>query len=130
VEADTEEASPEVQAVTELLRGREVVLIGGVERTAARRAIERAFGLSAVNWVSTRPHESVTVFEPAVARPDVAVVLLAIRWASHSYGDVKSYCEKYGKPMVYLTGGYNPNQIAHQILAQVGDRLQAVTHAG
>jgi hypothetical protein len=127
---DAEEPTADVRAVAELLRGREVVLIGGVERPAARRAIERAFGLSALNWISTRPHESVTVFEPAVARPGVAVVLLAIRWASHSYGDVKGYCEKYGKPMVYLTGGYNPNQVAHQILSQVGDRLRGLTRAG
>ncbi len=122
----SEEPSAEVRAVAELLRGRQAVLIGGVERNAARFAIEHAFGLSELNWISTRPHESVTVFEPAVARPEVGVVLLAIRWASHSYGDVKGYCEKYGKPMVYLTGGYNPNQIAHQILAQVVDRLRVL----
>ena len=130
LEEGTEEPAPEVRTVADLLRGREVVLIGGVERPTAARAIERAFGLSGVNWISTRPHESVTIFEPAVARPETAVVLLAIRWASHSYGDVKDYCEKYGKPMVYLTGGYNPNQIAHQILAQVGDRLRALNRAG
>lgn len=130
IDADGELTAPEVQAVAELLQGHEVVLIGGVERTAARRAIERAFGLSELNWVSTRPHESVTIFEPAVSRSEVAVVLLAIRWASHSYGDVKDYCEKYGKPMVYLTGGYNPNQIAHQILAQVGERLRSLTRVG
>lgn len=130
IEAETEEPAPEVRAVADLLRGREVVLIGGVERAASARAIERAFGLSRLNWISTRPHESVTIFEPAVARPETAVVLLAIRWASHSYGDVKDYCDKYGKPMVYLTGGYNPNQIAHQILAQVGDRLRGLTRAG
>src|SRR5205823_2887284 len=87
--AGAEEPSPEVHAVAELLRGRHAVLIGGVERAASRRAIERAFGLSELNWISTRPHESVTIFEPAVARAEVAVVLLAIRWASHSYGDVK-----------------------------------------
>jgi hypothetical protein len=130
IETETEEPSEEVRAVADLLRGREAVLIGGVERAASRRAIERTLGLSELNWISTRPHESVTIFEPAVARPSVAVVLLAIRWASHSYGDVKDYCEKYGKPMVYLTAGYNPNQIAHQILAQVGDRLQALNRAG
>ncbi|MBN9122446.1 MAG: hypothetical protein J0I06_25435 [Planctomycetes bacterium] len=129
-EPETEEPSAEVCAVAELLRGHEVVLIGGVERAASARAIERAFGLSRLNWISTRPHESVTIFEPAVARANVAVVLLAIRWSSHSYGDVKDYCDKYGKPIVYLTGGYNPNQIAHQILAQVGDRLRALNRAG
>lgn len=130
VELATEEPSAEVCAVAELLREREVVLIGGVERAASGRAIERAFGLSKLNWISTRPHESVTYFEPAVARTNVAVVLLAIRWSSHSYGDVKDYCDKYGKPIVYLTGGYNPNQIAHQILSQVGDRLRALNRAG
>ncbi len=126
----TEEPAADVRAVAELLREREIVLIGGVERSAAARAIERAFGLAKLNWISTRPHESVTYFEPAVARSNVAVVLLAIRWSSHSYGDVKDYCDKYGKPIVYLTGGYNPNQIAHQILQQVGDRLRALNRAG
>jgi hypothetical protein len=130
VEEGAEESSSEVRAVAELLRGREVVLIGGVERPTSGRAIEHAFGLTRLNWISTRPHESVTIFEPAVARPETAVVLLAIRWSSHSYGDVKDYCEKYGKPIVYLTGGYNPNQIAHQILDQVGDRLRALSRAG
>jgi hypothetical protein len=101
-----------------------------VERTTSRTLIERAFKLDKLNWLTTRPHESITYFEPAVARPNVALVLLAIRWSSHSYGDVKDYCDKYGKPIVYLTAGYNPNQIAHQILTQVGDRLRALTRAG
>lgn len=130
VPARAEEPTPDVRAVAELLRGREVVLIGGVERAASRALIERAFGLERLNWLSTRPHESITHFEPAVARPNVALVLLAIRWSSHSYGDVKDYCDKYGKPIVYLTAGYNPNQIAHHILQQVGDRLRALTRAG
>jgi hypothetical protein len=125
-----EEPSAEVRAVAELLQGREVVLIGGVERATSRRLIERAFKLSRLNWLSTRPHESVTYFEPHVARPETVIVLLAIRWSSHSYGDVKEYCDKYGKPIVYLTAGYNPNQIAHHILQQVGDRLRALNRAG
>ncbi|QEG26075.1 hypothetical protein GobsT_08100 [Gemmata obscuriglobus] len=120
----------EVRAAADLLRGRELVLIGGVERPAARRALEAALGLSRLNWLSTRPHESVTYFEPAVARPAVAAVLLAIRWSSHSYGDVKDYCDKYGKPIVYLAAGYNPNQVAHQILAQIGERLRALGRTG
>ncbi|MDY3556288.1 hypothetical protein R5W24_005451 [Gemmata sp. JC717] len=120
----------EVRAAADLLRGRELVLIGGVERPAARRALEAALGLSRLNWLSTRPHESVTYFEPAVARPAVAAVLLAIRWSSHSYGDVKEYCDKYGKPIVYLAAGYNPNQVAHQILTQIGERLRALGRTG
>jgi hypothetical protein len=128
--AQEDEPTAEVRAVADLLHGREVVLIGGVERSGSRNLIERAFKLDKLNWITTRPHESITHFEPAVARPNVALVLLAIRWSSHSYGDVKDYCDKYGKPIVYLTAGYNPNQIAHQILTQVGDRLRALTRAG
>ena len=49
--------------------------------------------------------------------------LLAIRWSSHGFGEVKDFCDRYGKPLVRLPGGYNPNQVAHQILTQIGDRL-------
>jgi hypothetical protein len=55
----------------------------------------------------------------------VAVVLLAIRWSSHGFGEVKEFCEKYSKPLVRLPGGYNANQVAHNIVTQVGERLAA-----
>src|SRR5262249_32543970 len=64
-------------------------------------------------------------FEPYVARPDVAVVVLAIRWSSHSFGEVKEFCDQYGKPLGRLPGGYNPNQVALQILGQCSERLRA-----
>ena len=53
------------------------------------------------------------------------MVLLAIRWSSHSFGEVRSLCERYGKPLVRLPGGYNPAQVAWQILQQVGEQLSA-----
>jgi hypothetical protein len=49
--------------------------------------------------------------------------VLAIRWSSHSYGDVKQFCDQYGKPLVRLPAGYNPNQVAVHILSQCSDRL-------
>ena len=52
------------------------------------------------------------------ARQDVAAVLLAIRWTSNSYGAVKDFCRKHGKVFVRLPSGYNPNQVAHQLLLQ------------
>jgi hypothetical protein len=51
------------------------------------------------------------------------VVLLAIRWSSHSFGEVKDFCDRYGKLLVRLPAGYNPNQVAVQILQQIGNRL-------
>lgn len=116
--------SAEVRQVAELLSGQSVVLIGGERRAGSQQSIEQAFDLDELVWIETREHQSIEGFEAAVARPEVAVVLLAIRWSSHSYGDVQTFCDQYGKPLVRLPAGYNPNQIAAQILNQCSDRLR------
>ena len=120
-----EAVSAEVAEVRALLAGREMVLIGGHVRPDRRAALIRAFGLADVDWITTEDHTSVSVFEAPIARPAVVVVLLAIRWSNHSYGDVQEYCDAYGKLLVRLPGGYHPNQVAHQILSQVGHRLRS-----
>lgn len=115
--------SKEVTEAAELLRGKSLVLIGGDKRQGAYQALKEALGLRELIWIETRAHESVEGFAPYVARPEVAAVLLAIRWSSHSYGEVKTFCDRFGKPLVRLPGGYNPNQVAAQIMAQASDRL-------
>ncbi len=117
----------EVGTVARYLQGREVVVIGGQNRPGARSALTEAFGLSELNWIVVPEHTSTTMFEAPIARREVAVVLLATRWASHDYQNVKDYCDKYGKLFVKLPGGYHPNQVAYQILQQVGDRLRTET---
>jgi hypothetical protein len=117
--------SPQVAEVARRLSGRSIVLIGGVRKPGHMQALQDAFGLKEVVWVPTKEHQSVTKFEPFVRQPDVAVVVLAIRWTSHSYGEVKDYCEQYGKPFVRLKAGYNPVQVAAHILEQVSDQLPA-----
>lgn len=114
------EVSSEVQEVAKLLAGKTIVIVGGEHRPHAYEALKSAFGLKELSWISTREHESSAQFEPYVARPDVAAVLLAIRWSSHSYGEIRDFCEKHGKLFVRLPGGYNPNQVAYQILLQRG----------
>ena len=99
------------------------MLIGAQGRRDAAGAIERAFGLGGVEWIGTSEHDSFHDFEPSIARSDVAAVLLLIRWSSHSFGEVRAVCDRHGKPLVRLPGGYNPNQIAAAILAQASDRL-------
>jgi hypothetical protein len=117
----------EVREVARLLGRTAVLLIGGERRPHAEEALKTAFDLKDLIWVSTREHESLEVFKPHIVRADVLVVLLAIRWSSHSYGAVRSFCEKENKLLVRLTAGYNPNQVASQILAQCGERLDAHT---
>lgn len=117
--------TPEVALVANRLRGRSLVLIGGDKRPGAYQALKEAFGLCELIWIETRSHESISGFESYVARPDVAAVLLAIRWSSHSYGEVRSFCEIHNKPLVRLPGGYNPNQVAVQIMNQCSEKLKA-----
>jgi hypothetical protein len=117
--------SEEVQRVRELLEGRTVMLIGGDRREGSEKALCAAFGLGELNWVVTsEQHQSVADFESHVSRPETALVLLAIRWSRHAYGEVRHLCEKHGKPLVWLPGGYNPNQVAAQIMKQSSDRLR------
>lgn len=117
------EPSPTVRDAAQLLAGRSLVLIGGERRPAAHQALAKALGLRELIWIETREHQSIDEFAPYVARPDVAAVLLAIRWSSHSFGDVKDFCDRHDKPLVRLPGGYNPNQVATQIMAQCSGRL-------
>src|SRR5205085_7156576 len=95
----------------------------GERRPSAVDALAQAFGLRELIWIETREHQTHAVFEPYVARDDVAAVVLAIRWSSHGFGEVKEFCDKYGKPLVRLPAGYSPNQVAYHLLRQVGDRL-------
>ena len=115
--------SPEVREAARRLARRSVVLIGGLRRPEIQDALKTALGLRELVWIGTRKHQSIRGFEAAIARPEVVVVLLAIRWSSHSFGDVKPYCDRHGKPLVRLPGGYNPAQVANQVLAQCGEQL-------
>ena len=117
------EPAAEVKGVARLLSGKCVILIGGIQRREAQQALKRAFNLSSLVWIETKEHQSVETFEPMIVRPEVALVLLAIRWSSHGFGEVRHVCERHGKPLVRLPGGYSPNQVAAQILAQVSEQL-------
>lgn len=114
----------EVMEAARLLKGRSVVLIGGIRRREAQDALRRAFRLRELIWIETKEHQSIEPFEPVVARPEVALVLLAIRWSSHAFGDVRQFCIRHDKPLVRLPGGYGPHQVAVQVLAQASEWLK------
>lgn len=122
VEQEVSEPIEEVLRVRTLLRGQTIVLIGGERRPAAAVALKTAFDLQELIWIEGHD-QTYMDFEPHIARPEVTVVLLAIRWSRHGFGEVKAFCDRYGKPLVRLPGGYNPNQVAYTILNQIGHRL-------
>ena len=107
----------------DLLAGKSIVLIGGRRRRDSQEALRKAFGLTSLIWIETREHQSIESFKPIIARPEVVMVLLAIRWSSHGFGEVRHLCDRHGKPLVRLPGGYSPNQVAAQILTQSSEQL-------
>lgn len=122
--------APEVEKAKELLAGRAIMLIGGERRADREKALCEALGLSEIYWMRTsEQHQPLDQFEPLVAKEDVACVVLMIRWSRHGYGDVKQFCDRHKKPLVRLPGGYGVNQIAKQILDQVGGKLEAMNGA-
>lgn len=121
--ATTAEPTAEVLEARALLKGKVVVLIGGDCRPRSRDALREGLELAELRWVATREHESISNFESQVKRDDVAVVLLAIRWASHSFEGIKTACDRAGKPFVRLPGGYGLNRVAYEIVNQVSDEL-------
>ena len=107
-----------VQEAKRLVNGRSAVLIGGMPRPQAQESLRVALGLDKLYWVDARDHEPTSTFEPAITRADVAVVLLAIRWSSHSFGDVKQLCDRHGKVLVRLPAGYSPGGGADPLTVQ------------
>ncbi len=118
----TDTPSESINRARDLLRGKEIVIVGGDERKEAVTQLAAAFGCR-VRWLETAPHTSLSVLEPAIT-DDVAVVLLLIRWSSHVYGELVHVCKARDVPLVRLVGGYNPNRVAHDVLEQAGERLE------
>lgn len=117
---------PEVREAANLLRGKVVILIGGEVRPSSRARLERDLELAELRWLGAKPHQSLSTYEPHIARDDVALVLLAVRWASHMHGDLAAICERRGKSFVRLPAGYGSAQVANQILNQVSGHLAEV----
>lgn len=120
---EEDDETEDVTAARKLLEGRAVVLIGGECRPRSKEALEVGLGLSRLDWITTRPHEPTSRFTAAVQRDDIALVMLAIRWSSHSFGAVRDVCQSAGKAFVRLPRGYGVNQVAREILAQASRSL-------
>ncbi|MBX0330052.1 hypothetical protein K2Z83_20495 [Oscillochloris sp. ZM17-4] len=125
-ESSDEDDDPLVAEVAELLRDQSVVVLGGERRPYTIQAIREAFDLGELIWCTTEEGQSYLSIEPYIKRPDVVLVILAIRWASHNLSEATSLCTRHNKLLVRLPAGYNASQIAHQVMQQVGDRLQAL----
>jgi hypothetical protein len=112
-----------IERVARWLRGRSILFIGGERRPEYIERHTRAFGLREFIWATGDRGPTPAQFEADIARDDVAVVVLAIRWSRHSFGDIRQACQRHGKPLVRLRAGYNEHELARNIEEQAGARL-------
>ncbi|MCY3001347.1 MAG: hypothetical protein NTV21_06045 [Planctomycetota bacterium] len=113
------ERTPAMERVRSWLAGKRVVIIGGAHRPLSRQALVEAFELGELEWITTRAHEPLESFRASIVRPQTELILLLIRWSSHSFGELRHLADAHGKRFVSLPRGYNPAQVAEEILRQV-----------
>lgn len=121
-----ETRSPEAERAASMLKGKVAVIIGGQCRPRSRDALRDALNLAELRWIATRPHEPIDNFGAQVIRDDVDLVMLAIRWSSHCFENVKDLCDAHEKPFVRLPRGYGVNQVASEVLNQVSEVMEKV----
>ncbi len=116
--------SVQVARVRELLRSGRVVIIGGEPREDAIKRFVDAFELADVDWLYLPEHGSGAAIKPAIANDRTLAVLAIVKLAGHLHIDeARKAAKLFGRPLVMLHGGYNPEQVAEQIVVQTGERL-------
>ena len=113
--------TPEMNRIRTLLEGRTVLLIGGDPQPCRIQAYIKAFNLAAVEWPETRHYQSNERLTTLIERADVAVVAVAIRWASHSRSELRQVVQRAGKPWVVMERGLNPAQFASAVIEQCSE---------
>jgi hypothetical protein len=123
--ADEREWSESVLAVRNLLRGKRMVVIGGEPNAEAVQRLTQAFELKEAEWVELTEHGPGTPMRAPIYRSDTAVVIVIIKLTGHLHAEeARDYSSGAGKPCVMLSGGYNPERVAAEIMEQASSRLK------
>ena len=113
--------NPDILTVRQLLSGKHVVMLGGTVLPHHHQAIEAAFDIT-LEWLPEARYASGLQAGVRVG-PHTALVILAIRWMSHSHTSIREAAKAYGIPFVLHPAGLNPTSLAHHIVRQAGKRL-------
>lgn len=123
--AEDREWSKAVLEVRGLLRGKRMVIIGGERNAPAVERLKQAFELKEAEWVVLTEHGSGIPMRAPIHRPDTAVVLVILKLTGHLHAEeAREYATAAGKPCVLLSGGYNPEKVAAEIVEQASTRLK------
>ncbi len=123
--AEERQWSESVLAVRNLLRGKRMVVIGGEPNAEAVQRLTQAFELEEAEWVELTEHGPGTPMRAPIYRSDTAVVIVIIKLTGHLHAEeARDYSNAAGKPCVMLSGGYNPERVAAEIMEQASSRLK------
>lgn len=114
----------QVAAAREHLRGRRIVLLGGVPRPDHHAALVRALELRELDWIGSDEYAHGTHAHARVTE-DTALVILAIRWMGHAHNTLRDIARDMNVPYVMHPGGLSPNSVAWQIMHQASRQLEA-----
>lgn len=129
--ADEEEASaadeeswpePDVLEVRKLLKGRNVLFVGGDKREDVAEELKSGFALKSLTWVALKDDESLDVLEEKIDDINPAIILVGTRGVGSQLKSIQRLCTNADKPMVKLSS-YGSQRVATQILSQASDQL-------
>jgi hypothetical protein len=116
----------EVARVGELLAGRTLLIVGGDARSDALEKLRAAFTCD-VEWQGgTGPQGEDDGFTAALERPAIGAAIVLSGLMSYLAAEsVKNTTARLKTPVAYVPRAYSPNRMAHELLKQAGDALEA-----
>ncbi len=116
--------SQRVLEVRELLKGHQLVVIGGEPRRDAIERMTDAFGLEAVVWPELSQHGSAEPMRAPISSPRTRLVVVLIKLTGHEHAErARELARQASVPFVLMPAGYNPEMIAAEVLAQASAQL-------
>ena len=113
-----------VRSVREMLRGGKIVIVGGEPRREAIDRISRAFELDGVEWPTLAEHGIAEPMRAPIEDQSTKLVVILIKLTGHEHADrAREFARRAGVPVVHMPAGYNPEQIAAEVLKQVSEQL-------
>lgn len=118
--------SEDVLRVRELLGGGQVVVVGGEPRRDAIERITDAFALDAVVWPDLTEHGSAEPMRAPISNPDTRLVIVLIKLTGHEHAErARDFARQANVPFVLMPAGYNPEQIAAEVMRQASAQLRS-----
>jgi hypothetical protein len=108
-----------------LVKGKTLLMIGGEARADAVRSLEEKLRFKEVVWKETHAHRPIEPLQLEISKDEIDIVAVLVRFGDHAFSTLRKTANRHGKVFLHLPAGYNPNQVAHQIIEQADRQLSS-----